>query len=342
MAPRKNSFKPRIPRNKPKTGLTLRLKSNETVFAPVHVEHFKTGFDEKNLTFLRQLQSALTRFDEITISFKYTERLKAPAVLVVYSIIDTYGKGKKIDTILSDRSEEVNESIRSSGAFKTAEERLKMLDENQLPVIQGNNAIVNKLSRTIIKTLVDLYLDKESENFSSRKSEIGTAIIETLDNVGRHAYPDKDHHEKLWWFCCDIIDDTLFMAIYDNGVGIPHSIRNSKIDFTKLMESYYSLTGKDITKLEPTVTANKAEFRDTYSDPVLIGAAMSEDLSKTTKDKHGKGSGSMKALIKEEEGSFLIIGSGKGMYTYSKCNREHERVIPLRNSITGTLIQWSL
>jgi hypothetical protein len=147
---------------------------------------------------------------------------------------------------------------------------------------------------------------------------------------------------KEWWFCCDIIDGTLFMAIYDKGVGIPYRIKNSDIDFVTLMNSYLDITGRDLSKLPPTVTAIKSDFSKAYDDEVLIGAAMSDNLSTTTKKKHGKGSGRMKALIKEEKNSFMIIGSGKGMYTYSKYEKKPETVIPLINPIQGTLIQWSL
>lgn len=343
MAPRRRGLTPRIPKKRKLKGLQLKPKNGSTIYAPVCVEHFRTGFDNLNLTFLKDIEDALIKHDEITLSFRYTENIKAPALLVIYSIIDTVGKGKKVNVIFSDRSEQVNENLKSSGLFQSAEHRLKMLDENKLPIIKGSNAVVIPLSRRIVKSIVELHLDEGEDEFADRKAEIGVAINETLENVGRHAYPKEyEHHMKEWWFCCNLIDGTLFMAIYDKGVGIPYRIKNSDIEFTMLMESYMAITGTDITKLSPTVTANKYDFTRTYADEVLIGAAMSDNLSTTTKKKHGKGSGRMKALIKEKESSFMIIGSGKGMYTYSKYDENQEKVIPLLNPIQGTLIQWSL
>ncbi|EPA8368740.1 hypothetical protein ACQ676_004298 [Vibrio fluvialis] len=339
--------KPRIPRrSKQKSAFPLPFHITSYVSAPVEVKHFMFGFDRSNLMFLENLKLALSRFEEITISFRHTRELEATALLVIYSIVDTLGKDKKINVVLSEISESVNSGIETSGSFKSPEHRLGLLDDRMLPVIQGNNAIVNKLSRQIINTLVHLYLDEEKSDFSNRKAEIGIAIMETLDNVGRHAYPEKEqHNEKLWWFCCDIIDDTLFMAIYDQGVGIPHSIKNSQIEFTRLIDNYFAVTGKDINKLPAEAEALTEDYKKTFSDEILIAAAMSEELSKTTKEKHGKGSGSIKALIKEDERSFLVICSQKGMYYYSKSNDENqddETVKPLEHSIQGTLIQWSL
>ncbi|MFA0696636.1 hypothetical protein [Vibrio sp. 10N.222.49.C9] len=322
-------------------------KNNPIILAPTHVDIIDSNFDDENALFLERLRIALSNSNEVTISFKETKSLKATALLVIYSFVDTSKKGKKINVVYSDKSEVVNRNIKSSGDFKSSEDRLTMLDDKLSPVIQGNNSIVIALSRKIHANLVELYLDKDDDDFTNRSRELGVAIMETLDNVGRHAYPEEPHECKHWWFCCDMIDDKLFMAIYDKGVGIPYSIKNSEIDFMKIIESYYMVTGDDLSKLPPTLTADTRRFASSYSDEALIRAAMSENLSKTTKDKHGKGSGSIKALIKNEKDSFLFISSGRGLYYYSKHNEEYEagdieEVHSLHNSIDGTLIQWSL
>lgn len=327
----------------------LLVKGNDLVIAPSQVDYRKTSFNSANSNFLRKLEFALIKYKKITLSFKYTKNLKATALLVIYSIIDTKGKGKEIKIILSEVSDIVNAIIINTGNFQPPEKRLEILEKKiSLPIIQGNNKDVIKLQKKIITAVVELYLDKNDINFEDRKFDIGIAIQETLDNVGRHAYPDTDHIDRRWWFCCDMIDETLFIAIYDAGVGIPMTILNSNIDYMKLIELNYenhqSLQDKFKNSPKPTVTAH---LKETLSHQSLIKAAMSNDLSTTTKDKHGKGSSRIKALIKNEKESFLLIFSCKGMYQYSLYNKDgndkgKEIESPLDNHLKGTLIQWSL
>ncbi|OEF17028.1 hypothetical protein [Aliivibrio logei] len=342
--PRKKKYSPK----QQKENRTL-FVSAPLIIAPKYVDYLSTRFDSSNLKFLNELKQALSARDTIYLSFRGTKSLKATALLVIYSIIDTYGKNKTINIIWSDISKVVNASIKTSGSFKSVEHRQNILNEKKgLPVIQGNNAEVIQLQKKIIDTLIELYLDKEDPNFVDRRFEIGTAIQETLDNVGRHAYPNSEHSDKIWWFCCDIIEDKLFIVIYDSGIGIPNSILTSKIDYMKLIEQNYKnhedLKNKFKNAPEPTVTAH---LRETLSDEALIRAAMSSDLSTTTKDKHGKGSSRIKALIKNEKESFLLIFSKQGIYQYSLYNENddekgEEVLSRLQHTLDGTLIQWSL
>ena len=325
------------------------LTGTSYVIAPEHIDYLETRFDSVNEKFLDNLKYALKNFDSISLSFRYTKSLKVTPLLVIYSIIDTYGKNKKINVILSQISDMVNTAITSTGNFESAEHRFDILKRKEgLPVIQGNNAEVIQLQKKIIDTLVELYLDKTNEKFTDRRFEIGIAIQETLDNVGRHAYPNKEHHERLWWFWCGMIDGKLYIAIYDMGKGIPNTILNSSIDYMKLIEQNYKnydlMKNKLIDVPLPTVSAH---IRETISDEVLIRSAMSSEISTTTKEKHGKGSSRIKALIKNEKESFLLIFSCKGLYQYSlydETNNQNggEIAISLSNSLCGTLIQWSL
>lgn len=178
-----------MPNRKAIKGKFLLPLSSPTVYAPARVTLIKSRFNDDNYRFVTQLENALIKHDEITISFRRTKEVKATAMLVIYSLIDTYGKEKKVTIIPSESSKYVNDFISRTGDFKSPEHRLEMLEDKRLPIIQGNNAIVNALSRKIISTLDSLYLDSKSEDYESRKAEIGIAIVETLDNVGRPCVP---------------------------------------------------------------------------------------------------------------------------------------------------------
>lgn len=319
-----------------------------TITAPKYIDYLNTRFDLANQQFLEAIENALKTNDKIIISFRNTKILLATAALVIYSILDTHGKGKTISIILSSTSDSVNSCIKNCGGFQSPEKRMDTLNNKTgIPVILGNNAEVIALQKKIIDTVVELYLDKEAPNFTDRRFEIGIAIQETLDNVGRHAYPEMNHEDRLWWFCCDMIEDKLFIAIYDAGRGIPNAILQSDVDYAKLIEMYYEDVDSAKTQLKdlpaPTVTAH---LRETIADEALIRAAMSSELSTTKKDKHGKGSSRIKALIKNEKESFLLIFSCKGLYQYSLFKEdgddEPEITFALQSHLNGTLIQWSL
>ena len=291
----------------------------------------------------------------IYLSFKTTRTLKAMPLLVIYSIIDKAREEllikTKINIIWSKKSSSVNHAIKESGAFLSAKIRENSIkNATSLPVIMGDNARVDKLCSSII----DYILDNHFPDASAKKElQIGSAINETIENVGRHAYPDiENHSDKRWWFSCDRINDNLFLVIYDAGVGIPNSLSmNNAVMLSRINALYpkeFEVCQKvpevdDSIKSKIKAIARVKVLRETFNDGQLIRSAMHTDVTSTHLPKHGQGSKSIKGLITDQPESFLLLFSNNGFYCYDKTNQESENSINNTDyKIQGTLIQWSI
>lgn len=329
---------------------------NEVIDLPVHVNLY-SGDNESCYDFFDDLRELLeTNPKFIYLSFRETEVLKAMPLLMIYSIIDQARESKggqfRIGIIWSKKSKRVNSIIRASGGFKRATLREEMMEGSEsMPVIMGDNSRANDLSDTIVNYILD---DKYyAEASAEKEQQISSAIQETVDNVGRHAYPNvKKHEDKKWWICCDRVGDNLFIVIYDAGIGIPSSLsENNAVLLTRVNLLYPEQSEEAVREsIEEDSAARKLKallrvqlLRKRLSDGQLIRAAMHVDITSTDLNKHGQGSKSIKGLITDDENSFLLMFSNYGFYKYNRRIEDNENSVD--NSayrIPGTLIQWSI
>lgn len=313
--------------------------------------------------FLKELKDVLNKNPKkIYLSFKNTKLLNAMALLIIYSIIDRARiiNCNDFDVIIirSKNTRQVNKTIVNSGSFKLASAREKkglLINNNSrsLPVIMGSNARAAELSDLITSSILINYFPEDKS--PEKEYEIADAIQETIENVGRHAYPEvNEHDKKYWWICCDRIGKNLFLVIYDCGLGIPDSLLNSehnKVFLDRINDLYPNeyvscvegnASDNKIKKLVSTVKVNI--LRKRLSDGQLIRAAMHNNFSSTAKCHHGQGSKSIKNLIKEnDKDSFLLMLSDHGFYRYRKDTvDDHKNIKFLSMKVPGTLIQWSI
>ena len=291
----------------------------------------------------------------IYISFKKTSCLKAMPLLVIYSIIDEIREDQevktKINIIWSKRSKGVNAALEDSGSFELPSYReSKMNISSKLPVIMGNNVRANSLSNTFVDFILDNYFpDADAE----KEQQISSAIQETVDNVGRHAYPDTESHEqKRWWFNCRRFGDNLYIVIYDTGIGIPSSLSEQNAVFLSRINALYpdEYKGAISDSIPENTTLDKIKIltrvkllKKRLNDGQLIRAAMHTDVTSTDLEKHGQGSKSIKGLITDNENSYLLMLSNYGFYSYSKNNKNKEQTVENNERmVPGTLIQWSI
>ncbi|GHY05916.1 hypothetical protein VCSRO163_0393 [Vibrio cholerae] len=286
------------------------------------------------------------------IDFSNTTMLKAMPLLVIYSIIDEareeHGVTTEIRVIWSKRKTQVNNVINISGNFATASEREEKIGSSSyLPVIMGDNSRANDLSNVFVDYILEKYYpDADAE----KEQEISSAIQETVDNVGRHAYPDEhDHSRKRWWFSCHRIEHNLYIVIYDTGVGIPNSLsKNNAVFLSRINDLYpdeYKGATSETVEQESTnmFDALRVWFQKNLNDGQLIRAAMHTNVTSTELDQHGQGSRSIKALINEDENSYLLMFSNNGFYCYTNDRDDNENSVDTTSrKVPGTLIQWSI
>lgn len=327
---------------------------------PVVFDFAKTNFDNQSSQFLSTLEFLLTQHSHIYLSFKDTTSIRLPMFLCIYAIQDKYNA--KI-SIMWSKSKHVNEMIKDSGSFSSISNRKSALfddDITRIPVISGSNQEYEDLSDDLVDAISQKYYGGEIPK--DIEAKIGPAIVETLENVGRHAYPQEslDANKKCWLICSlghngNIDEEYMYLAIYDTGRGIPHSFEDSQV-FQKRVKKHYPeefktlIKGDDFDTNKTTVITSFVKSMKSYISPLrevigdsgLIHASMMNDITSINDESHGQGSKSIKDVVTNDPDSKLIIMSSKGCYQFNKGSEKEHTKFELENEISGTLLQWSI
>ncbi|MEZ8867725.1 hypothetical protein AB6F25_21960 [Vibrio splendidus] len=338
------------------------------VRAPKNVDiysHFgKDNYYEDTIKFCNDIEKKVKN-ESILISFIDTEWISAAAMLVLYSTIEraftNYGHGR-ISIAWSKKSKMVNRFLKRthlSGMISSGKPSDNLFNRRSLPVISGYGNIY-------IDEIIDFIRDQyyESDMDPNVEFRFGDAVSETINNVGRHAYPNKPDELRKWWLLCDVVGDDLYLAIYDSGVGIPNTVVEKKWFYSSLKLNYPEIHNEiendmkskglsDLTKMFTFYAMKKLD------DHHLIMLSMKKDYSGTKLSKHGQGSKSIKALVNETENGKLWIYSEKGLYTLESANHPEltdtdklseaeledklkPKLYSLPKKLSGTLVQWNI
>ncbi|CAH9064176.1 hypothetical protein PSEHALCIP103_03074 [Pseudoalteromonas haloplanktis] len=275
------------------------------------------------------------------IDFSNTKSFTAGAMVYLFAQIQSIKNLSKykIELAWSKESKYVNRIIKRSGLPKlcrTGNPIENLSSVRSLPVVNGVGIqhyaqIMDFIQRRYYKDEMDPEIE----------FKIGDALSETLNNVGRHAYPGLDNKEKNWWMICDVIGDQLYLCIYDSGVGIPRTVVEKTWFLTSYEKTYpeeYATLKKEVGSVLDKV---KLVTLNMFQDHQLIYLSMMGDVSGTKQKKHGQGSKSIKALVSDTNGGKLWVYSNNGLYKYEDGDKSPQ-VYKLPSEISGTLIQWNI
>ncbi|HEH9401587.1 TPA: hypothetical protein SIA35_004698 [Aeromonas sobria] len=296
---------------------------------------------EKTIGIINDIRNSINK--NILISFIDTSRLTVAATVLLFAAIDeAVSNGCKFAIKYSHKNFKVNSLIKKAGIQRNRLQAVISSDftsQKPLSIIQGCGALFREEIIDHIKSFI------YEENMTATEEHIyGDAVHETINNVLLHAYPEiQTRDDKKWWMLCDVVQKELYLAIFDQGVGIPNTVMSNNWFKPSLQKLY----PKQYKEIETTLglhglskIAHRIGFSD-ISDEQLIKISMIGDLSGTHKDKHGQGSKSIKALVEEHDNGKLWIFSNKGLYTLSgKDKMEHVHSLPM--SIGGTIVQWNI
>ncbi len=163
-------------------------------------------------------------------------------------------------------------------------------------------------------------------------NDLHRGLNEAMANVGEHAYPEKVAHvyppmpNERWWLAGyrNIAEREIVFMAYDQGVGIPRSMRRTKMDF---MREFFS---------DPA----SAIWGASRLDRSALVAAMELGETRTGRTERGKGLNDFCRLIDRSGGDgSLTILSGRGKFTYDG-RRKSAVALPL--PFAGTMIIWRL
>jgi hypothetical protein len=149
------------------------------------------------------------------------------------------------------------------------------------------------------------------------------ALVEAINNCKGHAYPNQplrlEPVVRRWWSAgaFDSEDNILHIVVYDQGVGIPKTLRK---------RTFWNA----ILKLCPLE----------YNDADVIAGAVEFGRSSVAATERGNGLSRMLELVKELPKSYMRVLSGRGKVTFEASGKVNREI--LSNPFTGTLICWSL
>jgi hypothetical protein len=294
----------------------------------------------QTLQFLQRIEKNLNK-SYCLIDFSNTSKFSAAALVLVYAAIETAlaGRTGQTDIIWSKKHQLVNLAIKSMNLHKVIKGDAIVYDlknAKTLPVISsvGNKhmeEIIDFIQKRIYKTMTP---DKEWV--------YADAISETINNVGLHAYPNNQQSDKRWWLMCNTIGNQLYLAIYDNGIGIPKTV----VDRPWFLSSLKSTHPKDHQQLvdlfpEYLQSGIGIYIPTVIPDERLIYLSMQGDVTGTKKEKHGQGSKSIMALVGDTPDGKLWVFSNNGLYTFWQSNQTPGES-KLKKKFPGTLVQWNI
>jgi anti-anti-sigma regulatory factor len=316
------------------------------ITAPVSISIYDFS-DDKNkcaytqtLKFLRRIGKNLNRTDCL-IDFSNTSKVSAAALVLVYAAIETALKVRtaKTDLIWSKKHHHVNQTIKSTNLHKviTGEPIIyELAAAKTLPIISSVGSehmeeIIDFIQKRIYKTMS-----------ADQEWVYADAISETINNVGLHAYPSSASHDRKWWLMCTTIGNQLYLAIYDNGIGIPKTVvdrpwflssfkSTHPAEHQKLIELFPDFEKSGVGLYIPTI----------IPDERLIYLSMQGDVSGTKKEKHGQGSKSIMALVSDTPDGKLWVFSNNGLYTFWQTDQSPGEK-KLKTKFPGTLVQWNI
>lgn len=155
------------------------------------------------------------------------------------------------------------------------------------------------------------------------RKRLYVALVESMDNVYEHAYPPAStaaHFMREWWLLgyADRVHNTVGFTFYDQGAGIPATIRNRQNDRVR------------------------SRLRG-WSDGDWISRAVSKGVSRHKSKRRGHGLHNLKEFIgrldPEIDGSLQVLANC-GLVTFtSKGNKD---VSKITKELYGTLVVWKL
>ena len=157
-----------------------------------------------------------------------------------------------------------------------------------------------------------------------------TAILEAMNNVRDHAYPEYYYHGrrhiKNWWFTASANRATghMTVAFYDQGISIPVSLPKTR-ELHSLAEAFL----RDFSlKYDPT---------DPKFDGQAIDAAMKVNATATRKANRGFGLAKIREMVDSLPGGRLRIISRHGEFVASAGQKP---VLEFKNpALQGTLVE---
>ena len=330
--------------NESKRPKVSKLLGASNIEAPRNISIYD-GDDEQvfytdTLDFIKNIEKEFKK-GHCIIDFTKTESISAAALVIIYAAIDVIRSSYSYKgSIRWSSIKSVDKLIKASNLQKLVENKpikYSFTPFKPLPIIHG-------IGSKYLDEIIDYIEGSIYKNEMAPETEyvFGDAVSETINNVRLHAYPSEKDDNKSWWLLCQVVDQQLYLAIYDLGVGIPKTVLDKPWFFSSF-EKIYPEEYEQLVKVSPELKRGglKLLVPQKLEDSQMIGLSMIGDVTGTYKSKHGQGSKSIKALVEETDNGKLWIFSNKGLYIFER-EAEKPELFKLPRKISGTLLQWNI
>ncbi|PPK51246.1 hypothetical protein [Marinobacter persicus] len=314
----------KLPSSKRTGGLlpSWRIGNSEVIAAPSKLELNSEYVRSVCLDFVSKVEDSLSN-NRVYIDFSRLEEISAPVIVYLYArfegLKEKYG-GDYLRLHKLPRHKSARNHLCWSGLESLLRGNELVVDFNSKDVIPVFSGFDTRHDDIVTYVNAKVY---DGEMPATDQWVMGDALSEAFNNVFQHAYPNYAEDKRKWWAICNVIDNQLFLSIYDDGIGIPNSILRPNSWIRKI----YSLEH---------LMAIKKHSRK-------IKLAMQSGENRRDEEKHGQGSESFRQLIKENPEGELWVLSGKGMYiNFQDQGKDVEDIAEFKRPLSGTLVQWNI
>jgi hypothetical protein len=192
---------------------------------------------------------------------------------------------------------------------------------NKTSSIQYDNSTVmikegNEVSGKTAKEICDFIMQKENKQKIEIRHQY-ELLIELMNNTKQHAYINNTIVHN-WYVYCHVINNSVEIIFFDNGVGIPATVNKTKgEEFTRWLNKRGLLMGGDLD---------------------ILDAALDGAFKTKTKEKHrGKGLPMIKTLIERKLIRDLKIITNYAFYSTDTKERKN-----IKKDLQGTLYHWEV
>jgi anti-sigma regulatory factor (Ser/Thr protein kinase) len=230
-------FEGHTPKKNPKFKVRGKRRGTSTIKLP---EELGVGAKQNADTLFSLVQEIRTaalngRSKRIVLDHGNVARMSPEAALLILAEIqrcEAYCGGKTTITGTHPRAHEVSELLSEIGFYDALEIKPPRLPDSYKRRTYVRIERKNKTSSEIVDTLLECFSKEYSFDDEDRK-RLHVALVECMDNVFEHAYAMESGEPYLyreWWLVgyADHTDSSIGFIFYDQGMGIPATIRKKK------------------------------------------------------------------------------------------------------------------
>ncbi|HCD9833450.1 hypothetical protein I5J18_17655 [Pseudomonas aeruginosa] len=313
-----------------------RILDREVVPAPSSISFFGEENYKKFFEFLKKLYITSSR-SKIIIDLQKTKEIKISAALILYATVEIIQKKqKKKDPIKTTvcRHSSVANGLQRIGFWKLTKESKHIRKNISMGLEVCSTSYKDQQSGDTSQLRRAITYVQEAIKTSGMNEEEGVkafaAITESFSNVWQHAYDDDFYpkplpdDEKNWWIAVEKIENQLFIAVYDSGVGIPATL-SKKPWYSDIIDHLLSSLG----------------FPNS-NDSLAIRAAVEYGNSRFKTGGRGKGLAEAQDFVTANPEGQMLIYSGLGSYEFNAMRPNIKSIEPLPDRMPGTFIQWNI